>query len=298
MEPNLMTDAHNGSIGSRPFLARVRELQMLRNFVLSEGVQVPDGKEEYLLLGQMNDIHYSRRAPLPTAEQWRAVEEHLCALYPCLTPEQRKKYALRQFPKFMIWVAFIALAIALLAFNGAVYPEAFRQMWSHVVRGVLKPDFNARLSSIVLWDFLLWNIALGALGSIAFMSVNALSIQADATFDIADAKFVGLRIMLGCLFGIMIALPVAYPGFADFCEKMSQVADHREAAQVLNGYQVSYLLLPFLVGFSTSLFMSIITQVIAAIQKLFNLNALTAEQVSDRGGSSGIVRPPAGSNRQ
>jgi hypothetical protein len=143
-------------------------------------------------------------------------------------------------------------------------------------------DADTSANAVRLLCYLVWLMSLGSLGSIAFISVNALAIQSDATFDISNARFVFLRILIGALFALMIALPLSLQDFVQFCDfiRSSALAGHHigvepkqieTTSSVVTATQIAMLLLPFVLGFSTSLVLMILNRMVGAVQSLLGI---------------------------
>jgi len=81
--------------------------------------------------------------------------------------------------------------------------------------------------TVLLLAYLFWTICLGGLGSIAFLSVNALSIQTDVTFELTDKSLLAVRIVLGAFLGLVLSIPFGFDSFIVFCESIGRAApDH------------------------------------------------------------------------
>src|SRR5712692_2664941 len=100
------------------------------------------------------------------------------------------------------WVTVVALDCALIA----VIAFAMSIMLSASGAAVGSPD-DLATKSLMLPPYIVWLTALGALGSIAFIGMNVLSVQEDATFDLTNERLMILRIALGGLFGLILGLP-------------------------------------------------------------------------------------------
>src|SRR5262249_54307409 len=109
-----------------------------------------------------------------------------------------------------------------------------------------------------------WLAATGALGATAFIYVNALSIQVDPTADITSLTLVTMRLILGALFAVMLALPFGYQAFHSFSESVSSGERMTPTDTVL-------LLLPFIMGFSTPLVLAVLGRFIQSARALFGL---------------------------
>jgi hypothetical protein len=66
--------------------------------------------------------------------------------------------------------------------------------------------------------FLVWLLAVGALGAMVLILVNALGIQADPTIDLTDRNATWFRILLGTLFSVILSLPFSCPSFAQIIQ--------------------------------------------------------------------------------
>ena len=80
-----------------------------------------------------------------------------------------------------------------------------------------------------------------------------------------------MRIVLGALFGCIVSLPFCFPYFKEF------------TAWVLNGGHVDagrgvLLLVPFLLGFSTTLIMALLNCMISGIETMFGIERRTAKE--------------------
>jgi hypothetical protein len=119
--------------------------------------------------------------------------------------------------------------------------------------------------------FLLWLVSLGAIGSIACIGMNALSIQSDITFDLSNQRLMILRIVIGALFGLVFAIPLGIGPFLIFVRsvvEMTPIGDG-ELGTVLP------LVAPFVLGFSTPLVITIMTRLVEAVQAFFGARGLT-----------------------
>src|SRR5215510_4179294 len=74
----------------------------------------------------------------------------------------------------------------------------------------------------ILPFYLSWLMSIGAIGSVAFIGMNALSVQQDITFDLTNTRLMLLRITLGALFGLVLTLPFGFDSFVQFCENVTR----------------------------------------------------------------------------
>jgi hypothetical protein len=128
--------------------------------------------------------------------------------------------------------------------------------------------------------YLFWLLGLGAVGAIAFVGVNAISIQSDVTFDITNRRLLAMRIVLGALFGAMLTLPWGFDSFILFCKSIAKATDESNNARAATTsitteeskaltFGAVMLLLPFILGFSTSLVILILNRLVEGVGIFF-----------------------------
>lgn len=251
----------NVVINDEQFIRDLRRLKELRSFLIQEAINIASAEDESnpLAFEGLNLLKYGYNGRAPTREEWRSVEDRTQVLFRCLTGPLRRRFILGEIPS---WVSMFSIAMALLAL-AALMGAIFVPIRYHLKDG-------ARAATLPF--YLIWLMSLGAMGSVAFIGMNALSVQQDVTFDLSNRKLMILRIALGALFGLVLALPFGFDGFLQFIV---------EIASGINPYaptsggrsnvttQAMLLLLPFVLGFSTSLVIMILNRLVDAVQAFF-----------------------------
>jgi len=155
-------------------------------------------------------------------------------LFSYLQGDLRKKFELSQTAKLIASLPILFIALALVS----------------LVVATLSVDRN-----LLFVCYLGWISCLGAIGAIAFVSMNALSIQNDVTFELTNWSLLAVRIVLGCLFGVVLSIPFGFHSFVSFCDSITRGSLDLGASNKIVGFglQAALLLLPFVLGFSTSL---------------------------------------------
>ena len=105
------------------------------------------------------------------------------------------------------------------------------------------------------------------MGSLAFIGMNALSVQRDISFDLTNMRLNYLRIILGALFGLVLTLPFGYTGFLEFCNDIAVGSTQVTKPEITIAALI--LLLPFILGFSTSLVILILNRFVDSVQSFF-----------------------------
>lgn len=256
------------------FIGQLGKLRKIRDILVSEAVQIKDEDTGLLSFGSLNRLRWAPKGREPTAEEWEMVETRLDKLSLYINYQNRQKLQLSLAPKFLFWLPVILFIIAALSLAIAVFPP------DYAFFSTIGADGNGWR----LFAFVLWLVSLGAMGAIAFLYVNALSIQVDASVDVTNRSFVAMRTIIGALFGVVISLPVTYDGFAKFCNFINGAATEG-VADSSNGSSFAIsgllLLLPFILGFSTSLVLNILNRFIESIQTFFGISPPTSGEPSN-----------------
>ena len=237
------------------FINDLTRLKELRSFLIQEVANISVNDSTALSFGKLNLLRYSVGGREPTQEEWSDVELHTQTLFGLLTEPLRRRFVLGEIPS---WVA-IRLPIVLPLVPGAA-----------LIMSVVAQDagwfmVTSKLGSSLLPFYSIWLMALGASGSVAFIGMNALSVQQDITFDLNNRRLMILRITLGALFALVLTLPFGFESFRDFIKGF----DFKPERSINVPMQAMLLLLPFVLGFSTSLVILVLNRLVDAVQTFF-----------------------------
>lgn len=257
-EPRIATTAINDA----RFIKDLDRLKDLRSFLVQEAITPKESAA--LSLGDLNllqrDVVNGRA---PTLKEWSELETRTQTLFGLLSDPQRRRFLVGEIPQWVsklpIWLA-VAAILALIAAILVLAPWQAR--WLQSINTCTR----------ILPFYLIWLMSLGAIGSIAFIGMNALSVQHDVTFDLGNRTLLLLRIALGALFGLVLTLPFGFTGFADFVYDIDIYNPENGIPARLTSNLLSratLLLLPFILGFSTSLVIVILNKLMDGAQALF-----------------------------
>jgi hypothetical protein len=233
----------------------MRDLEQLkvRSFLIQHALSVKTkGAMDF---SGLNTLRLGSRGRYPREDEWKRFEEYTEALYRDLDDDVRRKFLYGQIPGWVTKTAIILGGAALVALAVAV---------------ILLPYIYRNVSVYVLPLYMIWVAALGSIGSISFIGMNALAVQADVTFDLTNTKLIVMRVVLGALFGVVLTLPFGYGSFVRFLYQLRSGGAEISSGTVL---QSVLLLLPFILGFSTSLVIMILNQFVEAVQIFFGKNS-------------------------
>lgn len=247
-------------INDAQFIRDLRRLLELRSFLIQEAISISPEDSTTLSFGRLNLLRYNFTGRAPTQQEWSEVELHTQELFRLLTDSLRRRFILGEIPA---WISILPMALALVALAA-------------LIGSILVQDTGLwKLKSIgasTLPFYLVWLMSLGAIGSVAFIGMNALSVQEDITFDLSNRRLMFLRIALGALFGLVLTLPFGFQGFMEFIAGISGRVIQRDGASsqpISVTAQALLLLLPFVLGFSTSLVIMILNRLVDAVQAFF-----------------------------
>jgi hypothetical protein len=244
------------AISNERFMQDLDNLRRLCTFIRQEAIKVSSADAPILELHQLNMLHRPMlpsglttgdSAREPTGEEWSQVESRTQKLFALLDDERRRKFAMGEAPWMIAWLPMFLTPVALVSLMLAVTsPRAAFEL------------------------YLVWLLSLGAMGSVAFIGMNALSVQQDITFDLTNRRLMMLRIALGALFGLVLTLPFGYGSFIEFIKGINNAGIQSSDAKIST--QAILLLMPFIFGFSTTLVIQVLNQAMEAIQVFFGKN--------------------------
>lgn len=260
-------------ISDMRFLDEFGNLTSLRMFLLSEAVEIKVDDVHLLSFGKLNLLKYSEQGRLPTVDEWNDLDDRSRRLFSYLNEPLRKRYALSQTPKLIAWLPIVLVILALVSLVSAI------------LAGYVFGSSPVFIIGVRFVSYLIWLLCLGAIGAIAFISMNALSIQNDVTFDLTNRRHLAVRIVLGALFGLVLSFPFGFGSFLDFCISVTQGGGSDLQAAPLPGavgatttgddardlitLEAALLLLPFILGFSTSLVILVLNRFVESISIFF-----------------------------
>ncbi|HEU0084586.1 MAG TPA: hypothetical protein VFQ87_17145 [Bradyrhizobium sp.] len=304
--PDLATNAEHRSSQDRPigepgpgvsdlqFIGDLKALKNLRSFFIREAVSVSGSEAHALALGNLNRLYYEEGSRRPTIAEWAQVEQLTQELFGYMTEQLRRKYILGTIPWWISALPILLTVVALVSLISSVYFGT--GTYIKVTESEVIPTKILQASEILPY-YTLWLLSVGGIGAVAFIGMNALSVQQDITFDLTNTRLMILRIVLGGLFALILTLPFGFEHYATFCFNIGQ-GKFLSPDQVTT--QALMLILPFILGFSTPLVITILNQFVEAVQAFFGKRPAVSPApaaapakilISTDFGSSGLTSP-------
>jgi hypothetical protein len=246
-------------IKDNTFIDQVGRLKSLTSFLSQEGIahSLPDA--ENVAIGTLFTLRHHPKGRAATADEWAALVKYNRLLFQPLTEGQRKRFLLGHIPSR---IAHLPLLFATLSFGSLMACVLIPLVYS----GMYSGSMDMTTYKVVAMPFyLVWLMSMGAIGSTAFIGMNALLVQEDITFDLLNAKLFSLRVALGSTFALVLGAPFAHDGFMKFLENFL-FAKQTPTVSIVDGLA---LILPFVLGFSTSVVITVLNRFIEATQSFF-----------------------------
>lgn len=252
------SSATDSKVGNTDFYSQLNKLRRLRNFIVSQNIkeqptsnpsikEQPTSNPAQINLGTLNSISYGENGRQPSDSEWDDLNAKLQYFYALLSETERRKF------NFTLAAPMLKATPAVLVFFSILF--------------LVIPNAVTALGWVSFVAFLGWIVTVGALGSIAFILVNALGIQVDPTVDVTDRDSTMFRILLGALFSVILTLPFGYQSFQHFND---QILNPNKA--IIDPKEATLLLMPFLFGFSTSLVLTVLNRLVESVQTFFGVS--------------------------
>jgi hypothetical protein len=252
------------------FITALKFLSIIQQVIVNRGVKINNQDQDKLYLGYLQTLRLAslmdrlrkNKCRAPTLKEWAVVENNIVALERYLTDDLLRHVEIRHIlAKILEKYALSLLIISVISLLGffLIFPINWKVL-------------------ISLSCFTFWSAATGALGSTAFLYVNALSIQVDPKVDLTSRTLITMRLILGSLFAVILAVPFGYESFYHFCKNLSNAGEplQHPTGPILNAGTTLedslLLLLPFTLGFSTPLALTILHRLIKSVQSFFGIN--------------------------
>ncbi len=245
------------------FIDQLTEVHNLKRFLFEEKVKFEPSQFDSIDLGALNNLRFGSSGRLPTLEEWKLLDEKISILATYLNDDLRQRIRIRELSVFFgtLPLAFLVAALANIVF-----------FFSY---GALFAKDTFLFNASYLLSLIGWTVAQGGLGACAYLGTRAAIKRTDKgpveslsdLADITDQNILKIRIILGCLFGSLIGLPIANLAL----EKMGKAI--YEANATIEPSDFALMILPFIVGFSTNLVLAILERCIDSIRTFFGISA-------------------------
>lgn len=248
-------------ICDKRFAGQLQEVKNLKQFLFEQKVRFDPSQLESIDLGPLNNLSYCHDGRVPSPGEWKLLDEKIAILASYLNDDLRQKIRIRELSVFFDTLPLIFL----LATLGTVL---YRFLYGGFFEKGSLP-FNASF----LLSLIVWTVAQGGLGACAFLGTRIATRRSDKSMidnlsdvsDVTDEGILRIRIVLGCLFGSLIGVPI---GSLAFDKMGSAIYDNTVS---LTPTDFALIIFPFMVGFSTNLVLAILERFIESIRTFFGI---------------------------
>lgn len=163
-------------------------------------------------------------------------------------------------PLFLMALACLSLLYAVAILSGGTVTDTIQDLLTAIGKW-------QRVSLTFCW--LVWVITMGCMGGIASLGMQAIKVpKVDSNVNISDRQLAMLRVILGGLFALVLTFALESDCFIDICHYIG-TAEEFHAEKESPYFRAFVLIVPFLLGFSTSLVMTVINQLNAGVLAFF-----------------------------
>lgn len=179
----------------------------------------------------------------------------------------QKQRQLNKTKKIIAWLPLTLLATTVFGIALSLSPIFFTSM---------NPKFNL---FAMLTGYLFWTLSLGGLGAAASLAVNSLAVRNDATFDLSDRTLIWMRMAIGAVFAFVLSFAISLDAFKELMKVFLSITSIEKVPDGF-GKTATFLLLPFILGFSTSLVIMILDRFVIAVEAFFSARFTTLNPVA------------------
>jgi hypothetical protein len=286
-------DPNSEYINDEQFIDDLKQLKELRSFLTREAVSLASEDPNAVSFKGLNRLRFGLSGRSPTEDEWAKIEALTQTLFRLLPPSLRRKFILGRIP---VWVSVVPIILGIAAIMSLIVAVLLttmttsgfaplplsdpRSLTPQEIQNQLVDRVVSNVGPYLIVPYVFWLVCLGGIGAIAFIGMNVLSVQDDVTFDLLNRRLMSLRIVLGAMFGLVLAIPF---GFVDFKYFIANIGFGSVKTDTMQ--QAVMLLLPFVLGFSTPLVILVLNRFVEAVQGFFGKPGLVrSSELSAPGG--------------
>jgi hypothetical protein len=277
----------SSEISNERFIGQLDQLRQLKQFLFEETARFKADEIDSLDFGSLNNLQYASNGRVPSVIEWRSLDEKLSVLGSYLTDDLRRKIRIRALSVFFRVLPLTFLIASILA-------TIVNMMLGSLFRDAADPAF------FFLWlvTAITWATAQGGLGACAFLGTSVIlktsqnNVDKDKNtheiVDLTDRNFLSIRVILGTLFAVLLGLPflsksltgissAITQGFVEYSgsNPSSDTAAAHAGGGDFSSLTLIYMMIPFVVGYSTNLVIVILSRFVIAIESFFGLSGRT-----------------------
>jgi hypothetical protein len=277
----------NFTINDRRFWLQLTSARELKDFLISELVMLDEAALNSVQFGELDNVRYSSSGRTPSIEEWRVLDSLYSALAKHLNDTLRRKRGLLRLKPYFRTLPLVFLSVAIFSL---ILDSSTRYMLDAA------GNSTALGTGVDLASNMLWILSLGGLGTCGFLGTSLIAeskrVKASPPspvtqtsrrsaphnrstidikeIDLTDGNSIVTRIVVGILFAFMFGLP-AYQ--SSNCLH-NLILGTSLSSKTGFASQFALTLVPFVLGFSTTLVLGIMERFIAAIGSLFGVSNL------------------------
>ena len=250
------------------FSQRLRYIRSLKDFLIEDGSAAQSQKASSIDLAALNNCHYRLVGRAPTLSEWSLVNHKTSELIDSMDDNIRDRFRSRnkiasfyKIPTYFIIISAIATIYYFL------YPN------------FLDPSKNKVIYQLsFLTSLVVWTLAQGGLGAGALVATRIIGARQGDTVQmksadeplgaLGDPSLLKLRVLIGCLLAVTVGLPFSYVALEEIRNQL-----YMGKVSYVGFQSLAFVVVPFMLGFSTELILGILNRLTTAIRTLFGIPA-------------------------
>ncbi len=268
------------AINDERFWDQLSQVRKVKRLLFQESVAFKAEDLPNIGLEKLEAISFHVYGRTPTAEEWTLLDAKQSVISGYLDGRLRWKLKMSRLRLYFTTVPVVFLVTAVFALAGGIVRAMF---FDNAPSGGATPQGAYLYSASVI----LWTLALGGLGACAFLGTTMISENArmngllpagdgsakspETDFDLTDRDLIWTRIVVGILFAFLLGIPLS-AGSLKFV--VAQIATGDITTVRVNADLVQTMaltLLPFVIGFSTTLVLGVMDRFVTAIRTVFGM---------------------------
>lgn len=250
-------------IGDKRFANQLTELQNLKRFLFEEKVKFESEQMGAIDLGPLNNLRYRPYGRLPNLEEWKLLDAKLSALASLLDGDLRQRIRIRELSKYF---GAIPMAFLFASIVSIMYYLLYSRFLS---------ENSLAFNISYLASIMVWTLSQGGLGACAFLGTRVAMRRAQGVSgaqvleeiaDITDQNILKIRILLGCAFSILLGLPFSNRALSELLNYL-----YGDAKSAFDATGFAFVVVPFMLGFSTNLVLAIFDRMVSSIRTFFGI---------------------------
>ena len=270
-------------VSDRYFARQLDLIHRLKAFILEHGPSLTLSQAGSLELASLNCIRYSPSGRPATESEWSLADEKVVSLLISMGSQLLLQFRFRDLKLYYFYLPIIFLFLMMgAATYYSTYFSTYTITANEATRIVLGKNDLLQYQATFYCTLIIWALAQGGLGACAFVgaSMTSQTLRGEGEGEgsellvtsLSESSRLAVRIIIGCVFSLILGFPFSLVGMA-FATEAINAANFASALKFIkdNIGTIPYAFVPFVLGFSTDLALSVLKRLTDTIGTLFGV---------------------------